>query len=101
MTSFGTVARFTIRPNGEKDDLILGAIFQQDSGLVSGRIYEIRTVMGELMIDDLGPSAIKSTLKDSNISTCWGQDINSIAYNFPDPLLTEDEVSKIGDDDHD
>lgn len=100
MTSFGPIARFTIRPNGEKDDLILGAILHQDSGLVSGRIYEIRTIMGELTIDDIGPSAIKSD-RDSDIGICWGNDINSITYHFPDPLRTEDEVSNLGDDDRD
>ncbi|MBW4460525.1 MAG: hypothetical protein KME47_09830 [Nodosilinea sp. WJT8-NPBG4] len=87
-----SVARFTIRPNGDKDDLILGGV-SRDSPLKSGRIYEIREILGVLTIVDLGPSEIK--IKRNRTGASWNCDINGIITNGLNyALMTEQDFNE-------
>lgn len=78
------VARFVTRPTGKDGkgppDLILGAAFKgAESHLNAGKIYEIREILGELVIAEVGPAAIGWTHKTSLIGrVSWTNDVNYI-----------------------
>jgi hypothetical protein len=80
-SSMRTLARFTIRPADESPDkgnLIIGALFKQQSPLLApGRIYEVRLVLGEMVIADVGPAAIEQS-GQGLVGACWNQDVNQI-----------------------
>jgi hypothetical protein len=94
-----TIARFTIRPTDEtsqEGDLILGGLFKrgQNQGLVPGKIYEIQNVLGELVIVDIGDSAIK-LYERTFVNVNWALSINSVlTQGAGQHLLTEKETAR-------
>lgn len=90
------VARFTLRPNDDKADLILGVMFSSPDAqkhLKAEKIYEIVEIMGELMIREVGPAALK--LKDSMLDVSWYTDINYILDAAKGTfILTEKEIDE-------
>ena len=61
------IARFTIRPNGDRADLIIGGN-GKNSPLKSNRVYEIREVLGELIIVDIGECAMDKSKWNHSIN---------------------------------
>jgi hypothetical protein len=91
------VGRITVRENkqvdgGSKDDLILGHVFPGAKLLKSGRIYQIFEFDGTFILQDVGPSAIKSRPDQINLS--WANDVHSIIYDGRH-LLTEAEIDEL------
>lgn len=76
------IARFVTRPTGAKGDgepdLLLGAAFRGQTVLKSGTIYEIRDVLGEATLHEVGPAAIGFTGKTSMIGVSWMDDASHI-----------------------
>lgn len=80
--SMKTIARFITRPNSPKKDaqvdLIVGACFSSQTDLKPGKVYEIREIMGELQIVEVGDSVVSFKKKD-NITGCnWYWSIHDI-----------------------
>lgn len=78
-----TLARFVIRPNEQgQGDLVLGAMFKaQNAELLSpNKVYEIREVVGTLMIVPVGDAHIANNKRpaDDAHGICWGNDISYI-----------------------
>jgi hypothetical protein len=76
------IARFVLRPGGKKmdiktPDLIIGVPFQKQNILVANRIYQIEEILDELVIKNVGPSAI-GRAKESLLHENWYHDINSL-----------------------
>ena len=87
-----TLGRFVVRPQ-DGGDLILGSMYKHQIGLLPGHIYEIREVLDELVLVDVGKAAIGMTQKDSKITPNWGWDANKILECGGNRyLLTEKEV---------
>lgn len=78
------IARFVTRPTGKDGkgppDLILGAAFKgAESHIKAGKIYEIRELLDELIVVEVGPAAIGWTHKTSLIGkVSWTNDVNYI-----------------------
>jgi hypothetical protein len=93
-----TLARFTIRPHEDgKGDLILGALYKAQNAdlLKPGVIYEIREVMGELQIVDVGASAIRLNMNLGPIHVCWQHSVDYIlSVSGKVHLLTENEFKE-------
>lgn len=91
------IARFTIRPEGDKGSIILGAMFNLPSAqqaLKAGIIYEIREIMGELVVVEIGESELQ--LDANRTSVSWNHSVNDILecggkYIF----LTKDEIDNL------
>lgn len=67
MTDFiQPLLRFVCRPSsdrkGAKPDLVLGACFKNQAWMKAGRVYEVRNVLGEIQVVDMGPAAIGSRI---------------------------------------
>lgn len=92
------LARFTeaTDPKDTRDDLLLGALLRQTDLLKSGRIYQIEECegLGELVIRDMGESAIES--KPNTIQVGWCHTINwIIETGLAYALLTKKEVETL------
>ncbi len=93
-----TVGRILTRPTKDgKPDVVIGACFKKQTALKPNRIYEIVSVLGELILRDLGESVVGKKIKESfNCDICWGHDINTILEGSDNKWLTKEElVSKI------
>jgi hypothetical protein len=91
-----TVARLTIRPTSDGEgDLILGNMYKtQGSVLKPGRIYEIRECLGELLIVDVGPSAIKAKAQ-GRLGVGWENSVNDILQRGEKmQVMTEGEAAQ-------
>jgi hypothetical protein len=90
-----TIARFVTRRNGKKANgcLLLGLSFGH---IEENRVYEIREIMDELCVIDLGPSAIGSCRKTSSLAhTNWDCTIDQI-LTYKEPwILTKDEYTML------
>ena len=79
---FKTIARFTTRPSATgstKPDLGLICCFKNNDVIKANHVYEIKEIMGELMIVDLGEGAmLGETPKKRYGLPSWSQDISSI-----------------------
>jgi len=78
-------------------DLLLGSAFIGCKALQPNRIYQMQEVLGDLIIKDMGPSAINKDRHTSLLSISWANDINYIVSHAPKPyfLLTQDEYKSI------
>ena len=92
------VARFVTRGTGNDGlgpvDLILGTAFI-DSVLKPNRVYEIQKIMGELIIVDVGPSALK--MRNGMFFTKWTDSVDDILSHLGTPayfILTEKESTQ-------
>lgn len=74
-----SLGRFVIRPRSDgKGDLILGAMNKSQGSLLKPSIvYEFREVLGCLMVEEIGPSAITLDKREL-IGVCWNNDVNTI-----------------------
>lgn len=94
------LARFVIRPGPKKKaEIILGADLSEGV-LKRNVIYEIREVLGELMIEEVGPCALwdcKGTRPkklERLIDRNWGRTLNDIVQGGGMYLLTIPELEK-------
>jgi hypothetical protein len=95
------VARFVTRGCDKKDGLFIGVKLKGwDEHLKPGRIYEIQDWLGELVIKDIGPSAIKTSLRDYDekpyrLLGGWGSGVEWILECIGKSIfLTEDEATE-------
>jgi hypothetical protein len=82
-----TYARITVR-NDTDTSLILGKQF--GNVFKPGRVYEVRELLDELIIRDIGPSAMKP-VGEGDGDMNWGADANRI-IEAGFHLQTDDEV---------
>ena len=84
-----TIMRFALRDEGtgRPDSLVLGKMLNQTNLLKSGVVYEMRDVLGEIMITPIG----KASTAENPVSY-WAGDVNSNVTSG-DHLLTEEEFS--------
>lgn len=68
----------------------------QGDALAPGRIYEVREALGEMVISDIGPSAIKTSIHDSKIDVCWGHSLDQMLEYGKHWLFTEAEAKDPG-----
>ncbi len=93
-------ARLVTRDAGGNDGLVLGVRFKGAELLRPGRVYEIRNVMGELMIVDVGPSAVKPLMPDYDglsyrLECCWGNSAGHLLEcHSKQVFLTEEEAKR-------
>lgn len=77
-----TVARMITRPVDDGSDapnLGLVAFFHGQSALKANRVYEIREVLGELVVVDIGENVlVGKTEAERKGMPCWGQDVSTI-----------------------
>ena len=57
-----SVARIVTRDSENPNDGLIIGIRLDPGALKQGRVYEISEILGELVIKDIGPSAVKSTM---------------------------------------
>src|SRR5690349_6532030 len=88
--------RLTVRPGG-KGMLVMGAVIANDI-LQPGRVYELFDVLGEPLIKDIGPSAVKLSMQDyitenlPNPGVCWSNEAGHVLQcGGGAHLLTEEE----------
>ena len=84
-------ARFCVRDDGDGAGLILGQSF---SGILKAdTVYEIRAILGELVIVEIGPSVVRG-FKDGayrvGYAMNWGADANTLVV-AGNHLFTEEE----------
>ena len=82
-SAIDVIARFVTRGAGKKGgapvDLILGAAMKGQKAFKPCRIYELRAVLGEIILVEIGPSALGPTPDTSAIGgTSWHHDISHI-----------------------
>lgn len=78
---FRAVARIVMRGPDETDGLGLLALMDKNQKFFKrDTIYQIDEIMGELVIREVGPSAIRRNSRMSNFPACWGSDISSILH---------------------
>jgi hypothetical protein len=89
-----TIARFTPRPGDPQGALVLGYLFEHGKQfLKQGRVYEIQEFLGELIIKDIGPSAMEIGPVGSsfyNHYPNWYSGVDAIVTDGRH-LLTQDE----------
>lgn len=96
-----TEARLVVRGCSENDGLIVGVRIRGSSLLHPGRVYEIREVMGDAVLVDVGPSAVKNTLPDYegkpySLCFCWGNTVGHLLSCHPNEVfLTEREATDL------
>jgi hypothetical protein len=62
---FRSLARLWVRGGGPKDGVILGVTFKGTRNVLkANHVYELREVMGEVILKDLGPSWLGNKPKD-------------------------------------
>jgi len=80
-----TIARFIARPSkkgSEQPDVGLMVFMRSNTELKANRVYEIRDVLGELSIVDVGecgvgPEGIASS-HDQLRDVCWGNEVGHV-----------------------
>lgn len=92
------LARFVCRPSRSGlPDLMLGVFLDQQNNLKSNTVYEIREVLGELVIKEIGPSAIGDTNKNSDCGVSWMLSINDILSSKTGWALTKEELKTLNE----
>ena len=81
--------RFAIRTDGT---LVLGKLLAPGDFFVPGNLYEVRMLLDEPTIVDMGPSAISASLHPSP-GAQWASDATSIITNGAH-LLTPTELAR-------
>lgn len=93
-----TIARIVTRPVDAKRkevDLFIGVAIKGQKELKPNRVYELREVLGEIMLVDLGPSAIGLDQSDSVLATNWSHGIGNVLGSAGNSVvLTKDEALK-------
>ena len=96
-----SVARIVTRDSENPNDGLIIGIRLGPGDLKQGRVYEISEILGELVIEDIGPSAIKSTMPEYeglgySLNVCWGNSAEHILNcGGKWQYLTEAEASRI------
>jgi hypothetical protein len=93
-----TIARLVTRSArvDGKVDLIIGSATKGETYLKPNTIYEIREVLDELMIVEVGPSAIQDPGEPSPLAVSWANTVNEILTNCSGAhLLTVKEAVSI------
>ena len=96
-----TEARLIVRVCDSSDGLIIGVKTNGGNLLNPGHVYEVREILGELILVDIGPAAIKATKpeydgKPYSLSVCWGNGIDMVLDCCGKELfLTEKEASLV------
>jgi hypothetical protein len=96
---FKSLGRFVIRPNfdGSDDKVILGVSF--NAGVFKpGFVYEIQTILGQIMIKEIGESSCKMTYKDTKGGISWCNDANQIITHGTHLLTDSEYQENIHDD---
>jgi hypothetical protein len=79
---FKTIARFTTRPSGTgstKPDIGLICFFKDNDAIKANHVYEIKEIMGELRIIDLGEGAMSGETPEKRYGLpSWSQCIGDI-----------------------
>ncbi len=86
------VARFVIRKDDAATMPMIGKVIRPDA-LKPDHIYQIEEWVGELVIRDLGPSAIASEPLWAGAPT-WGYDFNWIFQHYKEFIMTKVEYLK-------
>ena len=90
-----TVARFITRPSATgstKPDIGVIAFFRNNTTITANKVYEIREVLGELVIVEIGDAVLAGeTPKDRYYHASWGQDVSTILDYGKSVFLTKDE----------
>ena len=98
-----TVARFITRLQGDGDGLFVGTLMKGGVGVLKpNTVYEIREILGELAIAEIGrgigagsDNCITNSMADGKNPFHWGQDIGSIIECHGSALfLTHEEYSE-------
>lgn len=91
-------ARFVCRPLPDgRGDLILGAMTKSQNGLLKpGMIYEIVDVLGELVLKEIGPAAIKAGGESLRaVGASWSNEFGHIpTLTGGRYLLTQNELDQ-------
>lgn len=80
------IARLVVRGADENDGLILGVgvrgSITENGPLKPGTVYEIEEILGELVLKEVGPSAVKNDSREydkkpelHHPGVCWGNDV--------------------------
>jgi hypothetical protein len=100
------VARIITRDSDSPNDGLIIGIRLDPNALKKGRVYEISEVLEELVIKDIGPSAIKGTMPEYegrgySLDVCWGNSVDHILdCDGKWKYLTEAEASRIYKEKH-
>lgn len=79
--------------NKGKVDLILGMLDKKQKFFKPNHIYQLEECLGEIIIKDMGPSAIQD--KQGLLNVGWHSDISTVvSRGGRDIILTADEVRK-------
>jgi len=91
-----TSARIIIRDSDDPNDgLGLMTLMKGNTFFKKGRVYEVTEVLGELVIRDIGPSALGRTVTDGAIrSVCWQSDAGNILSVGSLIFLTREEFQQ-------
>jgi hypothetical protein len=96
-----SVARIVTRDSENPNDGLIIGIRLGPGALKQGRVYEISEILGELVIKDMGPSAIKSTMPEYeglgySLDVCWGNSVDHILRcDGKWKYMTEAEAARI------
>ena len=99
MTEIGRIVTRSQKEDG-KVDLLLGLAFKGEQILKPNTVYAIRECLGELLLIDLGASAIKDPKEPSPINVSWAHTATEIhTYSSGVFILTDAEACKISNKD--
>lgn len=87
------IGRLVTRGHKNKVDLMIGMVDKKQTFFKPNHIYQLEEVLGEIIIKDMGPSAIQD--KQGLLNVGWFSDISHIvSVGGNKIILTADEVRR-------